>query len=137
MTAGQMMRRETRATAAETPISEFRRRFPLGSASRVVLVDAEDRYAGIVHPVAAHAEGIDASRPVSALAMQRDRALREDTSVIEVMRAFDTAHADELAVTDSDGHVRGILTEAHVRRRYAEELERSQRELFGETEPRQ
>jgi len=132
MTAGTLMRRETRATPAETPIAEFRRRFPLGSASRVVLVGADDRYAGIVHPVAAHAEGVDATAPVSILATQCDRVLHEDTGVVEAMRAFDAAHADELAVVDADRHVRGIVSEAHVRRRYAEELERSQRELYGE-----
>jgi CIC family chloride channel protein len=36
-------------------------------------------------------------------------------------------------VVDADGRVLGLLTEAHVRRRYGEELEKSQRELFGET----
>ena len=44
LTAGRMMRRETRATPAKLTVAEFRRRFPLGSTSRVVLVDDFDRY---------------------------------------------------------------------------------------------
>ncbi len=48
------------------------------------------------------------------------------------MKAFDTAATDELAVLDADGHVLGIVTETYVRRRYAEELDKAQRALFGE-----
>ena len=49
-----------------------------------------------------------------------------------VMKPFDASGADELAVVDSDRRVLGILSEAHVRRRYAEALEEAQRELFRE-----
>ena len=37
-----------------------------------------------------------------------------------------------MAVADPEGTVLGLLSEKYVRRRYAEELEKSQRELFGE-----
>jgi CIC family chloride channel protein len=33
----------------------------------------------------------------------------------------------------ADGKLLGLLTEAHVRKRYADELESAQRDLFGET----
>ncbi len=52
--------------------------------------------------------------------------------IVEIMRRFDASGADELAVLDDDRKVLGILSESFVRRRYAEELEKSQRELFGE-----
>ena len=45
---------------------------------------------------------------------------------------FDTARTDELAVLSVDRHVLGLISESHVRRRYAEELEKAQQELFGE-----
>ena len=48
------------------------------------------------------------------------------------MAVFDAAGADEMAVVADDGIVLGILSESYVRRRYAEELDKSQRELFGE-----
>jgi CIC family chloride channel protein len=49
------------------------------------------------------------------------------------MTTFDTEGADELAVVGSDGAVLGILSESYARRRYAEELDKAQRELFGES----
>ncbi len=48
------------------------------------------------------------------------------------MAAFDAAGADEMAIVAGGGNVLGILSESHVRRRYAEELDKSQREMFGE-----
>ena len=48
------------------------------------------------------------------------------------MARFDASGADELAVLDDDRQVLGILSESFVRRRYAEELEKAQRDLFGE-----
>ena len=50
----------------------------------------------------------------------------------EVTGHFDQAESDELVILDGERRILGILTDAFVRRRYAEELEKSQRELFGE-----
>jgi CIC family chloride channel protein len=48
------------------------------------------------------------------------------------MARFDADQVDELAVVDADGVVLGVLSERFARKRYAEELEKAQRELFGE-----
>lgn len=48
------------------------------------------------------------------------------------MASFDEARTDELAVLSAERHVLGIVSEIYVRRRYTEELEKAQRELFGE-----
>ncbi|UIE41485.1 hypothetical protein KOJCDNHJ_00071 [Xanthomonas citri pv. punicae] len=48
------------------------------------------------------------------------------------MKVFDTPQADELAVIDSDGKVLSVLWEGLVRKRYAEELKKRERELMGE-----
>ncbi|MFS0771127.1 chloride channel protein [Sphingomonas sp. 1P08PE] len=132
LTAGRMMRRETHATHTDMTVAEFRRRVPLGATSRVVLVDRDDRYAGIVQTASAYAEGIDADACVATLAGDRDAALAPDQDIVAVMQRFDASGADELAVLDPQRHVLGLLSETHVRRRYAEELEKAQRELFGE-----
>lgn len=134
LTAAQLMRRDTRSTPASIDVAEFRRRFPLGSASRVVLVDDLGRYAGIALPVTAHADGSKPDMPIVQLACNRDRFVRADTGLPEIMKAFDAAQTDELAVVDHDGRVLGILSEARVRKRYADELEKHQRELYGEPE---
>jgi CIC family chloride channel protein len=132
LTAGRMMRRETQVMPATTTIAEFRRRVPLGATSRTVLTDSEDHYAGIVQTPTAYAEGLDLQSPVAAVAVVIDAALTPAMDIAEVMRSFDASGADELAVLDEDRTVLGILSETFVRRRYAEELEKAQRALFGE-----
>jgi CIC family chloride channel protein len=113
-------------------VGDFRRSFPLGSTTRVVLLDAQGHYAGIVVTAAAHADVADVAAPVAQLASNRDRFIDERTDIVSVMKAFDAAQTDELAVVDQSGAVLGILSETFVRKRYAEELERHHRELYGE-----
>ncbi|MGN6277826.1 MAG: chloride channel protein [Sphingomonas sp.] len=132
LTAGRMMRREANATPAAMPIAEFRRRFPLGSTSRVVLTDEENGYAGIAQTARAYAEDSDAEAAIGSIAIHPEVALTPDMDLTGIMRLFDTTGADELAVVGHDGAVLGLLSESYVRRRYAEELEKTQAELFGE-----
>jgi CIC family chloride channel protein len=132
LTAGRMMRKVERAPPERITIGEFRRLVPLGSTSRIVLVDDQDRYAGIVQTASAFAEGLGAAEAVGTLAIHRQETLSPDADIKIVMAAFDAAGADEMAVVAADGKVLGILSESYVRRRYAEELDKSQRELFGE-----
>ncbi|WEK00027.1 MAG: chloride channel protein [Candidatus Sphingomonas phytovorans] len=132
LTAGRMMRRETQATPADIGIAEFRRRFPLGSASRAVLVGPDGGYAGIVVPAIAYADGVDERAPVASLVPVPSAPLAPDADIVAIMARFDADQVDELAVVGPDGVVLGVLSEKFVRRRYAEELEKGQRDLFGE-----
>ncbi len=132
LTAGEMMRRETGATLAATSIADFRRRFPLGATSRVVLIDSDGSFAGIVVPALAYAEGLDPAAPIASLVAHQDLTLSADADIGKIMAMFDTTESDELAVVDSAQQVLGVLSETFVRRRYAEELEKAQRELYGE-----
>ena len=132
LTAGRMMRRETQATPADIGIAEFRRRFPLGSASRAVLVGPDGSYAGIVVPAIAYADGVDERAPVASLVPVPSAPLAPDADIVAIMARFDADQVDELAVVGPDGAVLGVLSEKFVRRRYAEELEKGQRDLFGE-----
>jgi CIC family chloride channel protein len=132
LTAGRMMRKETRPTPVAMSIAEFRRTFPLGSTSRVVLANEDGTYAGIVVVPAAYAEGLDPNVGVATLAAGSEVVLTPEMDIAAVMASFDEARTDELAVVATDRHVLGIVSEMYVRRRYAEELEKAQRELFGE-----
>jgi CIC family chloride channel protein len=132
LTAGRMMRRETDATPAAMTIAEFRRRFPLGATSRVVLTDDAGGYAGIAQPARAFGEDVDPDDAVGTIAVHPEVALTPDMDIGGTMRMFDATGADELAVVGSDGTVLGLLSESFVRRRYADELEKAQRALFGE-----
>lgn len=132
LTARQMMRRDVRTILASTTAGEFRLQFPLGSTSRAVLADAEGRYAGIVPVATAYADGVSADASISTMAVATDAALTPDMDIATVMRRLEAARADELAVLDPDRRVLGLVSDGHVRRRYAEELEKAQREIFGE-----
>ncbi|PPU00766.1 chloride channel protein [Xanthomonas arboricola pv. juglandis] len=132
LSAGKMMRKDANHTAHDTTVSEFRRRFPLGSTQRVVLEDAAGHYAGVVPLAVLYADNVQADAPVSDYAKHRDAALLADTDIVAVMKVFDVTQADELAVIDAQRKVLGVLSESFVRKRYAEELEKRERELMGE-----
>jgi len=132
LTAAKMMRRDVALVPAATTLADFRARFPLGSATRVVLTDAQGAYAGILPTAAAYTSEADPGSHVAALAELRDSALGIGMDIATIMDAFDSCEADDFAVLAPDGSVAGVLTEKHVRRRYAEELEKSQLELYGE-----
>lgn len=132
LTAGRMMRTDVQTIAETATLEEFRRRFPLGGQSRVVLLDAEGRYAGIAPTATAYVEGHPEDERVAALAQNKTVALAPAMNIAEVMQAFDAAQTEELAVVDPSGAVLGVLAEVYVSKRYAKELERAQERLFGE-----
>ena len=132
LTAGRMMRSDTPTMAASASISEFKRRFPLGSASHVILVDDARRYAGIVQTANAYLEGADNADPIGTLGGSSDLSLTADMNIEHVMQTFDRTETEELAVVDENGQPLGLLAELYVARRYAQELENIQLGLFGE-----
>lgn len=132
LTAVQMMRRDVPQIPAYSSVSAFRERFPLGSTTRVVLLDVKGRYAGIVETAAAWSPEVEPVAEIGTLARLPQAKLSPEMGIGEVLEMFDRVAADDLAVVDREGNVIGLITERHARRRYAEELERSQRELYGE-----
>ncbi len=133
LSVGRMMRHGARTVPAEMPLAAFRADFPLGSTQRVVALDAEGRYAGIVLVPEAHAEA-DEHRLVGDILHHRDAMLLPAMSVKDAMALFEASESDALAVVDSPKtrQVIGLLTEYYTLRRYSEELERRRRELAGE-----
>jgi CIC family chloride channel protein len=132
LTVGKMMQRGVETAAANTSIAEFRRRFPLGSTNKVVLVDPADHYAGIVETARAFDSAIEAGAEVGNVATLQGVALRPDQDVRSAIQTFDLSEADYLAVVDDGGAVLGTLSERFVHRRYSDEVEKAQREMFGE-----
>ena len=134
LTVGRMMRRDGRTVRGDTTLSSFRRDFPLGSTTRVIITDDSGGYAGLVSVADAHASEFDPASRIDALAGHRDDLLLPQMTVKEAVAAFSDAEADALAVVDGaeTRRVLGLLTEAHALRRYSEELDRRRRELAGE-----
>jgi CIC family chloride channel protein len=133
LTVGRMMRREMRTVRADTPIGAFKRDFPLGAAQRVIVLDDQDRYAGIVLLPEAHADE-DGDHTVRDIAHYADTVLLPQMTIKEAVAMFENAESDALVVVDSaqERHVIGLLTEQYALRRYSDELDRRRRELSGE-----
>jgi chloride channel protein, CIC family len=134
LTVRSLMRTDVPTVNASMAIEEFRGKFPLGSKTQVVAVDAAGHYAGLVLVAEAHAPDIEATRRLADLLHYRDIVLHPVMNIQEAIAVFDAAEAESLAVVEAGGEHRpiGILTEAHAMRRYAEESERRRREAVGD-----
>ncbi|MEA2922120.1 MAG: chloride channel protein family [Bradyrhizobium sp.] len=134
LTVRRLMRPDVATVDVGMPIEEFRSKFPLGSKTQVVAIDAGGRYAGLVVVAEAHAPDIEAANGLVGILHHRDVVLDPVMNIQEAMAVFDAAEAESLAVVETGGDRRpvGILTEAHAMRRYAEESERRRREAIGD-----
>ena len=137
LSVGSLMRRDVRTVMGDTRLSSFRRDFPLGSTQRVVVVDGAGRYLGIVLVAEVQAPdlGGDAdSRAIREFLHNQKDALQPQMNVKDAMKMFDTTETEALAVVDpATQQVLGLLSESHALRRYSEELDRTRRDLIGET----
>jgi CIC family chloride channel protein len=134
LTVRRLMRPDVATVDAGIGIEAFRVKFPLGSKTQVVAVDATGRYVGLAVVAEAHAPDIDAARGLVGILHHRDVVLHPVMNIQEAIAVFDAAEAESLAVVETDGERRpvGILTEAHAMRRYAEESDKRRREAIGE-----
>jgi CIC family chloride channel protein len=133
LTVGRLMRSDVAPVNADMKIEEFREKFPLGSKTQVVAVDAAGRYAGLVLVAEAHAQETAQVGELAGILHHSDVVLYPVMNIQDAIAVFDSAEAESLAVVDSDDQWRpiGILTEAHAMRRYAEESEQRRREAIG------
>jgi CIC family chloride channel protein len=138
LTVRSMMRADMRTVTVGTSIAEFRTQFPLGSTQRVIAVNDDGQYAGMVFVPDAYADspssGEQRHATVGDLVMFVDSVLIPPMNAKAAADIFETAKAEELPVVDSfrTRKVVGLLTEGHLMRRYAEELEKVRRDLAGE-----
>jgi CIC family chloride channel protein len=134
LTVRSLMRQDVTTVNADMPIEEFRRKFPLGSKTQVVAVDAAGCYVGLALVAEVHAPDIEAAHGLVDILHYRDVVLYPFMNIQEAIAVFDAAEAESLVVVETDGEHRpiGILTEAHAMRRYAEESEQRRREAIGD-----
>jgi len=118
---------------ADMSIGEFRGKFPLGSKTQVIAVDATGHYVGLVLVAEAHAPDSKMDTGLYGILHHRHVVLHPGMNIQEAIAVFDAAEAESLAVVENGEHRPiGILTEAHAMRRYAEESERQRREVTGD-----
>ncbi|WP_370693952.1 chloride channel protein [Methylobacterium sp. NEAU K] len=140
LTVGRLMRRDPSTVAVDTPMPTFLRAHPLGSPSRVIVVDGRGRYAGIVNVPEVHAAAQEAAagaQPVLAdLLHHADAFLTPEMNVRDAAAAFDRTESEALAVVENreSRRVLGLLTESHTLKRYSEELDRQRRAMAGESD---
>jgi CIC family chloride channel protein len=132
LTVEKMMQKSVDTVRSTMSIEQFRNKFPLGSTRRVVLTDSSGGYLGLVETAKAFDAKLDSSAQIGTLATMADIALRPREDIVTAMKIFDASEADDLAVVDEKRKVLGTLSERFVHRRYTDEIEKAQRELFGE-----
>jgi chloride channel protein, CIC family len=133
LTVARMMRTDVAAARFDQSIAAFRDAFPLGSTQWVVGVDAEGRYIGLVSVTDAHlAKSAEGS--VATLLRNKDDILLSTMNIKEAADIFERTESEALAALDDRANRKpiGLLSEAHVLRRYTEELEKARRDLSGE-----
>ena len=138
LTVGRMMRRDPATIPATASLAEFRRRYPLGSTQRVVVVDNDGRYQGVVLTAEAYASADrpeeDAKRTARDIARWGDSPLTPAMNIKQAVSVFDRTESEALAVVADliDRKVIGLLTEGYALRRYAEELDKARQGLAGD-----
>ena len=132
LTVGKMMRRDVKTVPHTMALKEFRRAYPLGAATRVVGTRDDGRYAGLIDVADAYAsDGLDEAGTIEQLLRQREAMLHPAVQAVDAGVVFDHNNAEALVVVSdlSDPMVIGILTEAHLFRRYSQELEKARADL--------
>jgi CIC family chloride channel protein len=129
LTVARLMRKDPKAVPQDITIATARTMFPAGSERHIFLLDREGRYAGFVPTAELFATERPVEEPVSTLAAPLRGYLTAQMSVRPVLDAFEKAETDVLPVIDAPDSRKliGYVTEAHVLRRYGEELERRNR----------
>ena len=131
LNVARLMRKDARTLPHDVTIEAARNLFPPGGERQVFLLDKDGRYAGTVLTADLHTALENAESPVSALVLPDDALLLPQMTIREAIDIFEKTETDVLPVLDSaqNGHVLGLLTEAHTLRRYGEELERRHRAI--------
>jgi CIC family chloride channel protein len=137
LTVDSLMRRDIPIVRNNMGFDAFRENFPLGSSKTVIAADEAGRYAGLVEVATVHSHELDtlgSAGLIADLAYQRADMLLPSMNAKEAAREFDRLESETIVVVDTRDTKRivGLLTEAHVLRRYSAELDRHRREALGE-----
>jgi chloride channel protein, CIC family len=137
LTVGKLMRTDVHLAPMGMSVAAFRAQYPLGGVKRVFLVDAENRYRGIIAAADVHNPDLDgdaSARPIDALRAEEDQFLLPYQTIRVALNRFVSAEAETLAVLSDSTQRRivGFVTEGYALRRYNQELERVRAEELGD-----
>ncbi len=134
LTVARMMRPDVHTADVDMSIEEFRHRFPIGSAQRVILIDKDEKYAGMVLMPDIYASPVEKDDQEHGLAdfiRHRNDFLQPQMNAKQAAALFDQTESEALVVINDliERKVIGLLTESYTLRRYSEELDRRRREV--------
>jgi len=135
LTVDKLMRKDVKTVSANVSLEQLKHAFPLGSAQRLIVVDGNDRYQGIIYLSDVHAAAQrEADAAILDFLKHKNDVLHPTMNAKQAAEIFDKSQSEALAVvSDLIGRrVIGQLSESHTLRRYTEELDRRRREVVGE-----
>jgi CIC family chloride channel protein len=136
LTAGRLMRTDVPMAPFDMTIEDFIKGFPAQSTNQwVVLTGPAGDYKGIVFVPDVHLAAISGAKGLSELVRSPNEFLLSEMNIKLAMQIFEQTEIEALAVVnnETERHVVGLLTEAHVLRRYTDELSKAHRDLAGES----
>jgi CIC family chloride channel protein len=138
LTVAKLMRRDVLTAPYTMPLTDFRARFPLGSAKVVFLLDADGHYTGLINVSDVHVPDLDekiGGMIARDLKQGEEKFLLPTQMVRTALDRFTAAAQETLPVVASanDRRVVGFVTEAYALRQYRQELERARAEELGDS----
>jgi CIC family chloride channel protein len=132
MTAHSLMRKDLAVVDADRGIEDMRAQYLLGSAKYVAVVDGNGAFLGLLDVAGIHSLG-NGGGVLSEHLIHHDAIVEADATLDVILHLFEKYETETLVVVDTarSRRVQGLITEAFASRRYRQELERRQREMFG------
>jgi CIC family chloride channel protein len=137
-TARDLMRHDLTVVPVTTRLSDFRAQFPLGSRKFVAAVDSAGAFVGLIDVASLHAEPAIQVTDLKEKTLEHSLVHRASwveagTRFDRLVPLFERQETELLVVVDDPNRRRpiGLISEAFALRRYRQELEARQREIFG------
>jgi chloride channel protein, CIC family len=131
-TAASLMRRDLTIVSVARSLKEIRAQHVPGSVKHIVVVDDDGAFLGLLDVAGMHAFDIDEGTLADHI-VHKDALVEAGATIDSILPLFEKLETETLVVVDDlkSRQVQGWITEAFASRRYRQELERRQRELFG------
>ncbi len=127
LTVGRLMRADMRSVTNSLSIQKVRDLHALGSVKQIALVQSDAAYTGLVLLEDLYSSDDNLSNSVDTLAQYSESFLLPNMTIQQALDTFRETKAEALAVlSDSVSRtVIGYVSEAHLLRRYGDEMERN------------